>query len=109
MVKSVSGNIWTDGQAEVCGFNTVLPPNGPSCDPSGDQSSSADATGGVIPPTSNHPGGVNGTFADGSVRFINQNINCGNLAASQATAGQSPYGVWGALGSIAGKETASDF
>jgi len=109
MVKSTHGNIWTDGQAEVCGFNTVLPPNGPSCDGSGDSSSSADATGGIVTAGSNHPGGVNGCFADGSIRFVNQNINTGNLSAPQATAGPSPYGVWGALGSIAGKETATDF
>jgi len=107
-VKSKFGSIWTDGQAEVVGFNTVLPPNGPSCnnDPN---TGSADATGGVITAGSNHPGGVNGLFADGSQRFINQNINCGNLAAPQVIAGKSPYGVWGALGSIAGKEPAGDF
>jgi len=108
-IKSTHGNIWTDGQAEVVGFNTVLPPNGPSCDGSNDSSSSADAQGGVITAGSQHPGGVNGTFADGSVRFVNQNINTGNLAAQQVTAGPSPYGVWGALGSISGREPASDF
>lgn len=108
-IKSTHGNIWTDGQAEVVGFNTVLPPNGPSCDASGDSSTSADAQGGIVTAGSQHPGGVNGLFADGSQRFVNQNINTGNLAASQATAGPSPYGVWGALGSIAGKETATDF
>jgi prepilin-type N-terminal cleavage/methylation domain-containing protein/prepilin-type processing-associated H-X9-DG protein len=108
-VKSVFGNIWTDGQMEVCGFNTVLPPNGPSCDNTNDTSTSADATGGAITAGSNHPSGVNGLMADGAVRFFNQNINTGNLSAPQATAGNSPYGVWGALGSISGKETPGDF
>ena len=60
-------------------------------------------------PRSNHPGGVNGAFADGSIRFVNQNINTGNLASPQVVSGNSPYGVWGALGSIGGKEAGGDF
>ena len=106
-IKSKFGSIWTDGQAECTAFNTVLPPNGPSC--VNDNNGNADSTGGVLSASSNHPGGVNGLFADGSLRFVNQNINCGNTAASQPTAGKSPYGVWGALGSIAGKEPSGDF
>lgn len=107
-IKSKFGSIWTDGQAEVVGFNTILPPNGPSCN-NDSNSGSADATGGAITAGSNHPGGVNAAFADGSVRFVNQNINTGNLAVPQVTAGNSPYGVWGALGSINGKEATGDF
>ena len=30
---------------------------------------------GIAPPSSNHPGGVNSTFADGSVRFIKDSVN----------------------------------
>jgi prepilin-type N-terminal cleavage/methylation domain-containing protein/prepilin-type processing-associated H-X9-DG protein len=107
-VKNRFGHIWTDGQAEVVAFNTVLPPNGPSC--THDSSTCcADANGGVISAGSNHPGGVDAVFADGSVRFVNQNINCGNTALPQVLSGKSPYGVWGALGSIAGRETPADF
>jgi prepilin-type N-terminal cleavage/methylation domain-containing protein len=108
MVKSKFGSIWTDGQAEVVGFNTVLPPNGPSCN-NDSNTASADATGGAITAGSNHPSGVNGVLADGSVRFINQNINTGDLSRPQVIAGNSPYGVWGALGSVSGKETVGDF
>jgi prepilin-type N-terminal cleavage/methylation domain-containing protein/prepilin-type processing-associated H-X9-DG protein len=107
-VKSMFGNIWTDGQAEVVGFNTVIAPNGPSCN-NDSAAGSADANGGAITAGSNHPSGVNGLMADGAVRFFNQNINTGNLALPQATAGNSPYGVWGALGSVSGKETPGDF
>jgi len=49
-------------------------------------------------------------MADGSVRFISDNIDTGNLAvpAPLATAGgPSPYGIWGALGSKAGGEPVS--
>jgi prepilin-type N-terminal cleavage/methylation domain-containing protein/prepilin-type processing-associated H-X9-DG protein len=106
-VKSRFGHIWTDGQAEIVGFNTVLPPNAPSC--VNDNNTNADSVGGVLNASSNHPGGVNATFADGSVRFINQNINCGNTSAPPVISGKSPYGVWGALGSVAGREPAGDF
>jgi prepilin-type processing-associated H-X9-DG protein len=107
-IKSRFGHIWTDGQAEVVAFNTVLPPNGPSCTHDG-STCCADAQGGLLTAGSNHPSGVNGVFADGSVRFINQNINTGNLALPQVLSGKSPYGVWGALGSISGKEATADF
>jgi len=106
-IKARFGSIWTDGQAEVVGFNTVLPPNGPSC--VNDGNVNADSPGGVLSASSYHPGGVNGLFADGSIRFVSQSINCGNTSAAPVTAGKSPYGVWGALGTINGKETTVDF
>lgn len=86
------------------GFNTVLPPNAPSCA----SGTSHDNAHFLIPPTSNHPGGVNVLMCDGSVRFVAENINTGNLAANDPTSGPSPYGVWGAMGSIAGGEAYSD-
>jgi hypothetical protein len=50
---------------------------------------------------------VNTVFADGAVEFISQNIDYGNLAGSIASrTSPSPYGVWGALGSFRGGETA---
>jgi prepilin-type N-terminal cleavage/methylation domain-containing protein/prepilin-type processing-associated H-X9-DG protein len=106
-IKARFGALWTDGQAERVGFTTILPPNAPSC--TNDDNVNADANGAILNPSSNHPGGVNGLFADGSIRFISQNINCGNTAAAPVTSGKSPYGVWGALGSTEGKEPAGDF
>ena len=58
----------------------------------------------VLPPTSHHPGGVNLVLADGSTRFISNDIDTGNLSVRQPNVGESRYGVWGALGSKAGKE-----
>ena len=93
-IKSKSGQIWTDGQTEIVAFNTVLPPNSPSCIV--DANENADGAGGVHSAGSYHPGGVNVVMADGSARFISQNINCGNLGVRSPVAGKSPYGVWGA-------------
>jgi prepilin-type N-terminal cleavage/methylation domain-containing protein len=106
-IKARFGALWSDGQAERVGFTTILPPNAPSC--VNDANGNADSNGAVLNPASYHPGGVDSCFADGSVRFVNQNINCGNTAAAPVTAGKSPYGVWGALGSTEGKEPAGDF
>ncbi len=99
------GVIWTDGQAERSCFNTVLPPNAPTCGEGANQY--ADTTTLVIPPASEHPGGVNGLMADGSVHFFSETIDTGNLGTaspSSSSSGESPYGVWGRLGSKAGGE-----
>jgi hypothetical protein len=47
---------------------------------------------------------------DGSVRFISDTINCvtsGITTPKQVTSGPSEFGVWGALGSISGGESAA--
>jgi prepilin-type processing-associated H-X9-DG protein len=82
----------------------VLPPNAPSC-----TNSDNDTGYGIWTPTSYHPGGVNVSLADGSVRFISETINAGSSTATEVTTGLSPYGVWGALGSIGGGESLGDF
>jgi len=101
LYKQCWGRMWTDGQAESVGFNTVLPPNSPSC---GGNSLNRDNQQAVLPPGSYHQGGVGATFADGSVRFIANSIDCGNLgtAMNNRSTGGTPHGVWGALGSRAG-------
>ncbi len=92
---------WLDGQMLVSGFNTVLPPNSPSCSYSGDN------VWGVGSAQSNHSGGVNAALLDGSVRFVSDTINCGDAYATAVVNGASPYGVWGAMGSAQGGETTS--
>jgi prepilin-type N-terminal cleavage/methylation domain-containing protein/prepilin-type processing-associated H-X9-DG protein len=97
------GSLWANGQAAHCGFNTVLPPNSPSCmtDDWGD-------AGGLITASSYHPGGAHVAMADGSARFIAETIDCGDLTAAEVTnlGSKSPYGVWGALGTRRGGESA---
>jgi prepilin-type N-terminal cleavage/methylation domain-containing protein len=100
-------NAW-DGQPEYVGFNTVMPPNGPSCVDMG-TACCGDSPDGVLAARSRHVGGVQCLMGDGAVRFISENIDTGNLAAAEVNAGPSPYGVWGALGSKAGGETVGEF
>ena len=47
---------------------------------------------------------MNCAYADGSVHFISENIDTGNLSVEQSYVGPSMYGVWGALGSKDGGE-----
>ncbi|MCA9183199.1 MAG: DUF1559 domain-containing protein [Planctomycetales bacterium] len=93
------GGRWSDGAAFFTRFNTMLPPNGPSCVEQGNH-----WLGGMYSAGSYHTGGVQAVFGDGSVHFISQNIDAGNQASPQVLGGPSPYGVWGALGSKAGGE-----
>jgi prepilin-type processing-associated H-X9-DG protein len=100
-VRDWSGMRWADGGA-FTRIQTIIPPNGPSCTRDGN-----DAERGILPPTSYHPGGVNAMLGDGSVRFITETINCGDLSLPNRASGPSNYGVWGALGSAKGGEPAS--
>jgi prepilin-type N-terminal cleavage/methylation domain-containing protein/prepilin-type processing-associated H-X9-DG protein len=93
---------FNDGMCQFTGFNTILPPNSPSCMEMGSN------TDGTFSAQSRHSGGVNALFADGSVHFITNGIDAGNSGAPEPkTGGPSPYGVWGALGSINGGEAKS--
>ncbi|MDO5581251.1 MAG: DUF1559 domain-containing protein [Planctomycetia bacterium] len=85
-------------------FSTVLPPNSPSCS-IGTESKHV----GIYSTSSNHSGGVNVLFADGAVKFIPETVDIGSSSTSISTepTGKSPFGVWGAMGSIAGGENLS--
>ncbi len=104
VVNWPAGMLWPAGMPYYAGFNTVLPPNSPSCSSGGD-----DEFWGVYSATSMHTGGVQVLMADGSVRFISENINAGTPTSAEVTSGASPYGVWGALGSKSGREVIGDF
>lgn len=98
----LTGRYWSDGSLVATGFNTILPPNSPSCSANGSATQESRI---IAPPTSYHPGGAVVCMLDGSVKFVPETINCGNLSLGLVSSGMSNYGVWGAMGSRAGSET----
>ncbi|ADB17434.1 protein of unknown function DUF1559 [Pirellula staleyi DSM 6068] len=98
-----AGVRWADGGMGFGGLTTNAPPNSVSC-----AHNDHDAQNGLYPPSSNHPNGVMALMGDGSVRFLSQNINCGDLdAVGTALSGPSPFGVFGAMGTRNGGEATS--
>jgi prepilin-type processing-associated H-X9-DG protein len=82
-------------------FSTVLQPNSPSC-----AENTQPKYGQVLmTATSNHTGGVNVSMTDGSVHFVSDTVDHGNIANDGVTSGSSTFGVWGALGSASGGES----
>jgi prepilin-type processing-associated H-X9-DG protein len=104
---NLRGGRFQDGRVIYQGFHTVLPPNSPSC--SHDANAESANGCGVYSATSNHSGGVNVGLLDGSIRFVSETIDCNGASAGQVTSGQSPYGIWGALGSPNGGESQTVF
>ncbi|WP_373649529.1 MULTISPECIES: DUF1559 domain-containing protein [unclassified Schlesneria] len=102
--RNLRGNGWANGITAYTGVSTVLPPNSPHC-----LQSSNDHSDGQAPASSMHVGGVSVLMADGSARFISENIDVGNQSVPDVRTGPSPYGVWGALGSIIGGEAVGEF
>ncbi|MEZ6042261.1 MAG: DUF1559 domain-containing protein [Planctomycetaceae bacterium] len=107
-VKGKFSSIWQDGQPENVAFNTVLAPNAPSC--TNNTNNNADSSFSILNASSYHTGGAQVLMADGSVHFISENIDTGNLGAvKNTTNGPSPYGVWGALGTRIGGEVIGEY
>jgi prepilin-type N-terminal cleavage/methylation domain-containing protein len=102
------GYRWGDGAAYFAGVNMILPPNSASC-----FVAAADHwQPGYFTSSSKHTGGVQVLMGDGAVRFISENINAGDQSVvplAYNVSGASPYGVWGALGTRAGREPVSEF
>ena len=96
----------------MTGMHTILPPNSELC--------AQRFPGGrtVCPPSSRHQGGVHILMSDGAVVFMTDSVEAGdsrspqvwrngNIAGnpSNRPGSPSPYGLWGALGTRASKET----
>jgi prepilin-type processing-associated H-X9-DG protein len=110
-----NGWVWCGGDQLYASFNTILPPNSPTCI-MGSQANMDAARWVMHSASSYHLGGANGCFTDGSVRFISETIDCGNInerlggatsGNSGTFSGASTFGVWGACGSINGAESST--
>jgi prepilin-type processing-associated H-X9-DG protein len=107
--QDLRGNSFGHGYAAWGGINTILPPNSPSCAGNGSGAHS-DVRTVVSSVASYHQGGAHVLMTDGAVRFVTENIEAGNAAAptvcdKNGNAGiESPYGLWGALGTRNGAE-----
>ncbi|MDR3109703.1 MAG: DUF1559 domain-containing protein, partial [Planctomycetaceae bacterium] len=88
-----------DIYAQVTCFYTLMPPNSPSCQ--------EDWHLAWVSASSNHTGGVNAAFLDGSVHFVSETISVQNMDKS-STSYKNPtnggaefsYGIWAELGAI---------
>ena len=110
LLPPVNGNIWLAGNAGSSlmwdAYNHYMPPNSTACaanndyniNPTGQGSLNTTTYGGwgafmdAIPPSCNHPGGVNICFADGSVRWVKNSVT---------------YQTWWSLGTRNGQEALS--
>lgn len=90
------------------GVTTISAPNAEVCMINGQSFNE-----GILPPSSRHQGGVHVLMGDGAVKFITDSIEAGNqnsamvgtAAGLLAPGSQSPFGLWGSLGTRAAKET----
>ena len=107
--RNARGYMWAYASPVTSGMNTTRPPNSPTC---------IDArnllTEGTVSSSSRHQGGAHILMGDGAVKFITDSIDAGNQNSLSVhrdntppnpTAGaQSPYGLWGSLGTKASRE-----
>ena len=102
--RPVTGRAW-DGRPYFVGVATMVGPNGPTC-----QWGGGDGNEHLGTVSSHHPGGAHVAFADGSASFINESIDTGDATAVDIPdpgGRESPWGTWGALGSMSGHESVS--
>ena len=107
---AVKGRRWSDAACCNTNFCAVLPPNAPSC-----AGTNANSNGScqnamfMVTAGSAHSGGANVAMLDGSVRFVSDTIDAGDLsfADNDNITGKSPHGIWGAMATPRGKEAVS--
>lgn len=134
------GQMWNNGMAFFAACTTNIPPNGASCiqvnpnPPNGTGGAMSYANGsGIYTISSRHTGGAQCLMGDGTVRFMNENINSTELyydTLSGTSPNLSPtlmyngvpinpatpsppagvtLGIWQSLGTANGGETIGDF
>ena len=104
--EEVRGNKWMCGIVIYTGFHSILPPNTEFCQ-HGNQHEEV-----VCSTSSRHQGGTHILMGDGAVKFVTDSIEAGNSNSAQVNVdagtldagAQSPFGLWGALGTRGNKE-----
>lgn len=100
-----AGTVWTE-------MNTILPPNKELC--LGGGSTGGVGAPGVAPASSQHQGGAHILMGDGAVIFMTDSVEAGDVhdgnvwlngTGHSVPGSQSPYGLWGALGTRGSSET----
>jgi prepilin-type processing-associated H-X9-DG protein len=108
MTYGRKGCRWASAQMGYSGFQTILPPNSPTCATDPWETTWILEHKGGYSASSFHSGGVVVGMLDGSVRFVSETIDCGNdLTQNPALnySGKSRFGIWGAAGTTAGEES----
>ena len=108
--NNARGRRWHDGRPGYASVQTVRPPNSYS------YSRGWNDNFGAYTVTSRHQGGAHVLMTDGAVKFVTDSIEAGNQNRPMpgcdntgADAGmESPYGLWGKLGTKNGKETGAE-
>lgn len=97
---------WHDGMPMYTSFNAIVSPNGSLV-----LETASDAAAGVFTTSSRHQGGAHVAFADGAVHFITDAVDTGinssptvYLGSKNPPGSESPFGVWGAMGTRASAE-----
>ncbi|MFK8111379.1 MAG: DUF1559 domain-containing protein [Rubripirellula sp.] len=103
------GYKWADFRPNWSGFHTIHPPNAPICG-----GNNVGQTG-SFPASSRHQGGAHVLMGDGAVIFMTDSVEAGDprhemvwrfaVDVDSVTGSPSPYGLWGALGTKANRET----
>jgi len=101
-VSSALGCRWADGRVQSS-FSTILPPNSANC-----SNGNAFTARAMISASSYHSSIVNVLLADGAVKAVSDTIDCGTISDTtllNLDGGKSNFGIWGAVGSVNGKES----
>ena len=122
---AIRGMAWLEGGIAYNGMNTILGPNHAQCSPQG----LGVTDGGVYSASSYHVGGAHVVMFDNAVKFIPNEIDTSNPAPNATAAdyyapgraiingtwqqspnwtSQSPFGVWGAMGTRGAGEVPGD-